>query len=236
MKLENTHDYAVNFKWKSQPNSPFVVSPQEGSIPPRSSLTTDVQFDYEGAEPGSRIEEALQLKLRYGRSLDIKCSAVVPECPFSLKISELKFGEMSVGKQYENRVHVKNQCKTPTIYKVHLSKELEGFVSVQPRTGVLAIDEPAELVFKSISSKPMMVEGMVKIIVRGAKTIDLPVKGTVIVPDLRVEEEEIDFGGTPVEGNPAEKDIALINNSPIPIDLELRLHRETFLEHLLKLG
>ena len=76
-----------------------------------------------------------------------------------------------------------------------------------------------------MSSKPMSLDGLVQIIVRGAKVVQIPVKGNVIAPDLRVEEEEIDFGGAPVEGNPAQKDIVLINNSHIPIDLELRFHK-----------
>jgi hypothetical protein len=73
------------------------------------------------------------------------------------------------------------------------------------------------------------------IIVRGSKNIDVPIKATPILPNLRIENDEIDFGATPIEGNPASKTITLVNDSGIQVDLELRLHNDTFLAKYLKL-
>lgn len=60
-------------------------------------------------------------------------------------------------------------------------------------------------------------------------------KASAILPSIRVENEEVDFGPTPVEGNPAQKQIILINDSPMAVDLELRLYNDTFLSKFLKL-
>ena len=54
-------------------------------------------------------------------------------------------------------------------------------------------------------------ENSIQIAIRGSKNIELPVKAKAILPQVRVEADEIDFGNVPVEGNPAEKEVALIN-------------------------
>ena len=86
-----------------------------------------------------------------------------------------------------------------------------------------------ELVFKLNSLKMMTLDSVVQILIRGSKPIDLPVKANVILPQVLIENEEIDFGSIPVEGNPAQKEVILINESNIQVDLELRLQYDTFL-------
>jgi hypothetical protein len=41
----------------------------------------------------------------------------------------------------------------------------------------------------------------------------------VITPKIKVENQKIDFGLTPIEGNPSVKTLTLINDSQIPVDL-----------------
>lgn len=93
-----------------------------------------------------------------------------------------------------------------------------------------------ELVFKLNSLKMMTLDIVVQILIRGSKPIDLPVKANVILPQVLIENEEIDFGSIPVEGNPAQKEVILINESNIQVDLELRLQYDTFLAKNLKLS
>jgi hypothetical protein len=57
----------------------------------------------------------------------------------------------------------------------------------------------------------MTLDSLVQIVIRGCKIIELPVRACVILPQVRVENEEIDFGSVPVEGNPAEREVVLVN-------------------------
>lgn len=82
----------------------------------------------------------------------------------------------------------------------------------------------------------MNLDSTIQILIRGSKSIDLPVKANVILPQVQIENEGIDFGSIPVEGNPAQKEVTLINESNIQVDLELRLQYDTFLAKSLKLS
>ncbi len=57
----------------------------------------------------------------------------------------------------------------------------------------------------------MTLDSAIQILVRGSKVIELPVRANVILPLVEIENEEIDFGNIPVEGNPARKEVTLIN-------------------------
>lgn len=126
--------------------------------------------------------------------------------------------------------------KVSTIYRVTIPKELEQYLSVPARTGSIAAEEMAEICFKLSSLKTMVIDSSIQIAIRGSKGIELPVKAKVILPQVRVEGQEIDFGSVPIEGNPGQRQVTIINDSNIPVELELRLHNETFLAKGLKLG
>ncbi len=68
-----------------------------------------------------------------------------------------------------------------------------------------------ELVFKLNSLKTMTLDSSIQILIRGSKQIDFPVKANVILPQVHIEDEEIDFGNIPVEGSPGQKEVTLIN-------------------------
>jgi hypothetical protein len=101
--------------------------------------------------------------------------------------------------------------KVSTIYRVNIPKDIEHLVTVGSKTGSILAEEMAEISFKFTSSKTLIMENSIQIAIRGSKNIELPVKAKAILPQVRVEADEIDFGNVPVEGNPAEKEVALIN-------------------------
>ena len=57
----------------------------------------------------------------------------------------------------------------------------------------------------------MVLDSLVQIVVKGSKNFDLPVKASIILPKVSVENDIIDFGSVPVEGNPGEQQINLLN-------------------------
>jgi len=62
-----------------------------------------------------------------------------------------------------------------------------------------------EIVFKLHSTKTMLLDALVQIVVKGSKNFDLPVRASIILPRVSVVNETIDFGNVPVEGNPGEQ-------------------------------
>lgn len=159
----------------------------DGVIKANSQLNVTFTFNYEALGEGTKIEETFKLKLKYGKTLEVKCSAVVPECNCVSKTQELKFGEISIGKQYEQKLHLKNFSKIATIFKVNIPKEYENVILPFPKAGSIAAEEVSEVVFRVVSGKPCNIDTIAVIVVRGAKSIEVPVKATPILPSLRIE-------------------------------------------------
>ena len=218
--MENAFDYEVSYEWTITPNCQFNIEPAKGSIKPHSSMTTTFVYGFEnGGEPGVKIEESAKLKIKYGRNVEVKCSALIPESHCVCKSQEIQFKEVAIGRTVECKMLIKNMSKIDTIYKVNIPREIENILSITTRTGSILSEEMTELCFKLTSPKTLLLDSMVQISIKGSKNFELPVKANVILPKVYVENEEIDFGRVPVEGNPGEKQITLVNDSNISVDL-----------------
>ena len=84
-------------------------------------------------------------------------------------------------------------------------------------------------------SKDTVIDSFVTVVARGSKKMVIPVRANAIIPDLKIEGDEVNFGSMPVCGNPNKKTITLINDSPISASLELVLHNDSFLQRCLTL-
>jgi hypothetical protein len=93
-----------------------------------------------------------------------------------------------------------------------------------------------EIIFKIQGFSSMNVDSSVSFLIRGGKTLTLPLKASIIIPKVKIENIKIDFGSTPTEGNPSAKSITIVNDSQIPVDLEFRLPYDSFLCESLKLS
>jgi hypothetical protein len=84
-----------------------------------------------------------------------------------------------------------------------------------------------EIIFKVQAFAPMNIDSNITFLIRGGKNVVLPIKANIIVPKIKVENTKIDFGSTPIEGNPALKTINLTNESQIAVDLEFRVSSDS---------
>ena len=126
--------------------------------------------------------------------------------------------------------------KNFTIYKVVIPTDLENLVSASTMNGNLFSEGMQEIVFKIQAFSSMNIDSSVCFLIRGGKKIVLPIKANIISPKIKIENQKIDFGMTPIEGNPSAKTLSLVNDSQIPVDLEFRLHYDSFLCKCLKIS
>lgn len=92
LKLDNNFDYDVSYEWVPVANSMFVIEPLKGVVKPHSNVMTSFLYNFQaGAEPGQKIQEAMKLKIAYGKSVEVKCSALIPESPCVCKAQEIQF-------------------------------------------------------------------------------------------------------------------------------------------------
>jgi len=53
---------------------------------PHSNATASFIYSFEtGGEPGVKIDESIKLKVKHGKSIEVKCSALIPESPCTCK-------------------------------------------------------------------------------------------------------------------------------------------------------
>lgn len=77
--FENTYDYDVYYEWKSPVNPSFEIEPMIGCVKANSQLVATVNFNFQDLGEGSKIEESFKLKVKYGKTIEVKCTAIVPE-------------------------------------------------------------------------------------------------------------------------------------------------------------
>ena len=59
---------------------------------PHSTVVTHFVYTFEmGGEPGIKIDESVKLKIKHGKSVEVKCSALIPESPCTCKHHEIQF-------------------------------------------------------------------------------------------------------------------------------------------------
>jgi hypothetical protein len=79
LKLENPFDYDVSYEWALPLNCQFSVEPASGLIKARSNMATTFVYAFEdGGDPGVKLEETIKLKVKHGKSIEVKCSALIP--------------------------------------------------------------------------------------------------------------------------------------------------------------
>lgn len=91
------------------------------------------------------------------------------------------------------------------------NKDIEEDVKISTAKYTLATEEISEVTVKLMSMREQLIDSGLTIIVRGGKKIFVSIKANLIIPKIRVEAEEINFGCMPVGGNPTSKQITLIN-------------------------
>lgn len=96
-------------------------------------------------------------------------------------------------------------------------------MQVTPQKKHLSIDENVEVTVKLFSAKSGVIDSALTVNVRCGKSLQVPIRGNIILPKVSLLEEEIDFGSTPKSGTPAIKTCTLQNESSIWVDLELNL-------------
>ncbi len=236
--MTNPYEYEVDFSILTNHESQlFKVEPENGKIPPKGSKSVSILHRFDMVqELGVKIEEIIKIKINHGKTIELKCLSLVPECTCVSKSQEINFKELAIGKSHENKITIKNTSKNFTIYKVIIPKDIENLVSVSSIGGHLHSEAIQEIVFKIQAFSSMNIDSSVTFLIRGGRPIVLPLKAAIITPKIKVENQKIDFGPTPTEGNPSVRTLTLVNDSQITVDLEFRLAYESFLYESLKIS
>ncbi|CAD7936763.1 unnamed protein product [Amoebophrya sp. A120] len=187
--LENPGNAMARFHWQVQPGSAFTVSPEKGTVKPYANIA--VSISYTPFPNSTNAETSLTLKIEDGLDQAITCSGSCQEGFAVFSQKKVDFGVLSVGSTAEKTATLKNEGGTNAVFFVE--SQLEG-VTIQPQRGSVPIGSTAEITISVTLEQPQVLDSVVNVLIRGGKTIRLPISAQAVVPNIELEEAEFEFG------------------------------------------
>ena len=228
--MDNPFDFPVVYNIESS-NPVFVVEPERGVLEPKGRATARVRWtptanDAQGSNKGNLVVHVRgELKPE-----KVACHGELPEGKMNIVGAgkTVDFEVVSVGVPKSSVVVVKNVAPHESQFQVLLNS---SNIRASPMYGRVPAKGSLELDLTLSADVPCSIEETVTIIVRGGKPIKLPVKGSVVIPDIFIEEDVIDFGGV-IVGGAGKNTLTLVNGSPVQgaVVLDLTGNQELSLE------
>jgi hypothetical protein len=141
--------------------------------------------------------------------------------------SELCLGDMPIEKQATHVFTLRNMSRMSTVSRVEVPSFLKHVMSVTPVQLRIGPEERKEVEVRFKSSEALVLDARVTIFTRGGRTNHLRVFGQVIEPEIYLLEDEINFGQLTTLCNPGQRTTTVVNESEMPVVLELRLDRDS---------
>ena len=206
----------------------FTTLPTDAKIDPFSNQEVLVTFT-PGA--GTRFEETLSIDVLGGSSLELRCSGEVEEGALTVKTKGLDFGALAAGVTVRKSFPIVGAAEGEIesvwyIDKNELQVRCPG-LSLNPENGSLSRGASTTIVAVYRSERAQKLDSFFNIYVRGSKPIKVKVKCEVIVPNAKVENDEVDFGSTYL-GAQTTRQVKISNESVVDaiFTLDLRKHHE----------
>ncbi len=214
LNLTNYGNAPAQFNW-NVPGQLFTPKPLSGEVDAGSTQKIEITFNPNGPRAE---EDKLFLKITDGETQELVCSGLVNESKCIFLERQLDFGNVHVALQAKDRtMHIKNQMRTPCIFHVVCNeKELTIF----PLKGKIQGDSKLAFKVSFFSATPKTFKSEIVVNIRGGKPLKIPVIVNAIVPEIFIEEKNIDFGGVTF-GDSKMMPLTIINESDITAKLIL---------------
>ena len=222
LTINNKGNAPGNFKWDVPPNSIFKVSPLKGEVPAEGSTKVSITYNPSGVNFKGESER-LGMAVENGETQYLNCIGYVNEAKCDFRETAVDFGNVLVSQEQPKAVYLKNKHKTTAVFKVN--PRLPPGITVTPLIGRIPPDSHAELRVAVFSNEERTISDDIVVNIRGGKQARLPVKAKVIIPQVKILEEEFDFGGV-TYGSTATLKMTLVNESGISAMLNVDLTDE----------
>ena len=219
VKIFNKGNASGFFNWKPSQTGIFDITPMQGEVPPDGSVTISITYTPSGTNFKGETER-LVLNVQDGDAQFLTCVGYVNEAKCDFKESLLDFEQVLVSDEKVKTVYLKNKHKTTAVFQIPMTL-LPG-VTVTPMRGRIPPDSHLELKVAFQLNDPQVISGDILVNIRGGKPAKLAIKAEAVVPQVRILEEEFDFGGVTYGGTGTLK-MTLVNDSNIGALLDIDL-------------
>lgn len=224
IQIRNDGNATGCFEWRDSKTGCFVVEPKTGEVEARSVKTVKVIYTPSGTKQFE--EDDLIMNILDGQHEVLSCRANLNEvkCEFSNKV--IDFGIMCVSERRLLSTLLNNDLmKSSVVFQVDTSSLPPG-LEISPMNDRIPPGNPIR--FELLYCNPNVAKLQnreVKINLRGAPPALLYINAETIIPNVRIKEEEFNFGEVTF-GNTESMKMTLINESEIDIVLTLDLREQ----------
>jgi len=210
------------FNWDIQPNSVFKVSPLKGEVPADGQTKVSIIYTPSGVNFKGESERMI-MQVENGENQYLTCTGFVNEARCEFREAALDFGNVLVSQEQPKAAYLKNKQKSTAVFKV--SSKLPPGVTVFPMAGRIPPDGHVEFRVAVFSSEEKVIFDELVVSVRDGKQARLPIKAKVIIPQVKIVEDDFDFGGI-TYGSTSTLKMTLVNSSSLTAVLNVDLTNE----------
>ena len=220
VKISNKGNAKGVFNWKPVSFGIFKVNPAQGEVPAEGSTTVAVTYIPSGTNFKGESER-LTMTVQDGDSQFLTCVGHANESKCEFKDPTIDFEQVLVNTEQSRSVYLKNKHKTTGVFQI--SRKLPYGINVTPHKGRIPPDGHQELKVTFGYHEALLCSGEIIANIRGGKPAKIMVRGETIVPQVRIVQDEFDFGGITF-GSVGVLPLTLINDSNIAavLDIDLR--------------
>ena len=218
--VSNPNTYPADFTWAAPQGGAYAVLPPSGSVDGKSSVPVQITWT-----PASKEEDnvaVLTLNVVGGTSpRTVRCSGESAEGKLQFREKALDFKTMSIGIPQTRTVTLKNTGQLDAVFSLEALGE-GAPVTCEPKLGRIAQGSIAELEVTFNAEVTGNYKIPLVVSVRGGKQVKLLVLAEAVVPEVFIEQVEIDFRSVYIGGT-QKIPVTLVNNSDIMATLECDL-------------
>lgn len=230
MKIEreitimNHGNAPATFHWMESRLGCFSIFPMDGEVNRNSNFTVKITYTPSGDK--STEEEDLIMKVEDGPHCTLSCRASLNEVKCEFSQPAVDFGILCVSERRVMTTLLENlHTKNFAIFAVDTTSLPSG-LEISPTRDRIPPADHAKFELTFCNPTPVKFENReVRVQLRGDKPKILLVSAQTIIPDVKIKEEEFNFGEVTF-GNTESLVMTLVNDSQIDIMLTLDLREK----------
>ncbi|XP_022089961.1 cilia- and flagella-associated protein 47-like isoform X2 [Acanthaster planci] len=192
--LRNSRNYPAEFTWQpilGERGTAFSIRPASGTVDPQKDLECEVVFhpSYHAPEDGE-----FALKVHGGDTLKLKCFADLGPTQVMFMERRVLFGQVPLHLTTSRSAVLQNASQNHAYFQVVDPSPVPG-LTVSPVQGVVPVGGTTELGIYLTPGAVMKFDTRLEVAIRGWKTIELRMGGTVEPPMVDIDVPTFQLGG-----------------------------------------
>lgn len=215
--LSNPSNMVAHY-WYTSESDQFKIVPMKGAVKGGQSQICIMTWT-----PGfinGTVQEYVYLHVKNGGKTTLSLEGIQPKCSVAFDKKVVAFETVGIGGTVSTLAKIKNTGKHVTVFKV---ESVPMGVTVEPTIALLQSGDRLNLTLTYSPKEESKIRDKITFKVRGyTKLLELPIEGQSVLPDVRIIEEELNFGVVEL-GNRVYQPLTIENRSEVKVSMTIDL-------------